>query len=107
MIAYDQKIEFYSISNVSDGYGGVTNSDKLELSTFAKITQMKQPRTIDVAQLSFPSVFAVEIQKRKNFEPTTAMFVKWRGENYNIISEPTTDDVRMGRTITFNIRKTV
>ena len=91
---YDQKVQFGNEGMVSDGAGGYVPGDVVILETFARIEQLKQSWNIEQVQMKLPSTYRVGVQVRKGFEPNITMWLKWRGEKYNIITSPVVEDVR-------------
>jgi SPP1 family predicted phage head-tail adaptor len=81
---YDQKIDFISFSNVSDGYGGTEPTETLVLSTFASVRQLRANDGIEASQMVFPVAYQVMVQVREGFTPTVAMMVKYRNQKYKI-----------------------
>lgn len=102
---YDQRIKFILIEDVDDGYGGSISQESVKLETFAVIEQLATSRDIEQAQLSLPATFRVKVMYRKGFEPSVNMRVSWRGVQYNIISSPIINQVRMSQEWTFDITK--
>ena len=100
---FDQKIQFVKEGQVSDGAGGYTPGDIPVLETYAAIEQLPQSRSIEQVQLQLPSTWRVSIHARKNFIPTVAMRVLWRGDRYNIITSPVVEGARYQKTQTFDI----
>ena len=100
---FDQKIEFFTEGQVSDGYGGTTPGDITVLKTFAAIEQLPQSRNIEQVQLSLPSTYRVSVMYRSGFTPSVKMMVKWRNEKFNIITSPVIDEVRITKQWTFDI----
>ncbi|WP_312364054.1 phage head closure protein [Sphingobacterium sp.] len=102
---YDQKIKFKSFEQVSNGSGGWIPTEVEVLSTWARIGQLKQSRNIEQVQMGLPSTYRVGVQVRKNFEPTIAMVVEWKGSDYQIITSPTVENCRTGQEWVFDITK--
>ena len=102
---YDQKIEFISEGQASDGVGGYIPTITVELSTWARIEQLSASKNIDQAQTSFPAIFRIGVQARKGFEVTTEKSIRWRNEIYQIISSPVVSDVRFRKEWVFDIKK--
>lgn len=102
---FNEKIQFISEGTESDGAGGFIPSEKIELSTFAFIEQLKRNRDIEQAQLKLDAVYRVRMYDRKSLTITTKMRVKWNNMFYNIISTPEVDDVRMSRFLVFDMIK--
>lgn len=100
---YDQKIDFITEGETSDGYGGVTPSDTVELSTWAAIEQLKQSRSIEQVQMKLPSTYRVKVQVREGFYPTVNMRVKWNGQKFNILTSPVVENVRLKKEWIFDI----
>lgn len=102
---YDQKISFISYQDVPNGSGGYIPTSTIELSTWARITQLKQSRNIEQVQLGLPATYRVGVQKRKGFEPTISMVLQWKGNDYQIVNTPTVEEVRMGQEWVFDVIK--
>lgn len=81
---YDQKISFITQGTTTDNFGGVTPSEVVVLSTFARIEQLKAPWSIEQAQMSLPAVFRVGVQARRGFSVEDKQMVKWRDNLYRI-----------------------
>ena len=101
----DQRIEFFEEQSVQDDSGNYVVVGVSDLSTFAKIEQLKQSRKLEDAQLKFPSTYNVTILNRDGFFPNTNMVVKWRNDTYNVTSTPEIDDVRVQKFYSFIISK--
>ncbi len=99
---YDQKIEFLTDGQVSDGYGGTIPGDVVLLSTFAAIKQLPRASVLEQFEANLPSVYRVSVQAREGFYPGVGMRVRWRGEKYNIITSPTVENVRLQQEWTFD-----
>ena len=102
---YDQKIEFITEGDTSDGAGGYVPSITTDLATWARVEQLQTSKDIEQAQMQLPSIFRLGVQARKGFTITTAHSVKWRNEVYQIISSPTVSDVRMQKEWVFDIKR--
>lgn len=104
---YDQKIKFKEYGIISDGSGGYIPSEipTILLSTFARVNQIKQSWNIEQVQKSLPSTWRCGVMVRKGFEPAVDMVVEWRGEDYQIITSPVIESVRMGHEWTFDITR--
>ena len=100
---YNQRIKFVSDGLVPDGYGGVNVAETDILTTWASVEQMKQSRTIEQAQMKFPSTYVVKIQQRSGFEPDTSMLVVWKNKRYQIITAPETNDTLTNQELTFTM----
>lgn len=81
---YDQKVDFISYENISDGYGGTEPTETLVLSTFASVRQLRGNDGVEASQLVFPNTYQLTIQYREGFTPTVVMMVKYRGVVYKI-----------------------
>lgn len=102
---YDQKVQFISEGTVSDGGGGTIPSRVVELSTWARIYQLRASKDIEQAQMNLPSIFRVHIQARVGFEPSIRHIFEWNGEKYQIISGPVVESVRYRTEWQFDIKK--
>jgi len=102
---YDQKITFIRFQRVSNGSGGTVVTPVDVLATWARIDQLKQSRNIEQVQMGLPSTYRVGVQVRSGFEPSIAMVVRWRGEDYAIKTSPVVDNVRTGKEWVFDISK--
>lgn len=100
---YDQKIEFVTFGQISDGAGGFNPIEKSELKTWASVEQLRRNKDIQEAQIKLPNTYRVRVQVREGFYPKIEMVVKWRGNNYQMLSAPEVDDVRMGKEWIFDI----
>ena len=100
---YNQRIKFITDGVVPDGYGGVNVTQTDILVTWASVEQMKQSRTIEQAQMKFPSTYVVKIQQRSGFEPDTSMLVMWKNKRYQIITAPETDDTLTNQELIFTM----
>lgn len=100
---YDQKIQFLTEGEVSDGAGGTIPGDIPVLETFAAIEQLKQSRSIEQVQMRLPATYRVGVQVRKNFIPSVNMRVLWMGQKYSIITSPVVENVRYQQQWTFDI----
>lgn len=85
---YDQEITFNNLTAVSDGYGGYTNNSTPVLTTFARVEQLRQSRSLSEVQQSLPTALRVGIHY-ESFNPTLDNTVTWNGNQYNIITTPT------------------
>lgn len=81
---YDQKVDFISYSNVTDGYGGTEPTETLVLSTFASVRQLRGNDGVEASQMVFPNTYQLMVQVREGFTPTVAMMVKYRDVVYKI-----------------------
>ena len=99
----NQKIQFVTVGQVSDGAGGTVNQETIALTTFAFIEQLKRSRDLEQAQQMLKGVFRVVIYDRLGFAVNESMIVKWNSKKYSIISAPEIDDVRNRRFVTFDI----
>lgn len=102
---YDQKIEFITEGQTSDGAGGHIPSIDVVLATWARVEQLATSKNIEQAQMQLPSIFRLGVQARKGFTITTAHSVRWREEIYQIISSPTVADVRLQKEWIFDIKR--
>lgn len=104
---YDQKIKFKEYGIVSDGAGGYIPAENptIVLSTFARINQIKQSWNIEQLQKGLPSTWRVGVMVRKGFDPNIGMVVEWKGEDYQIITSPVIESIRMGQEWTFDITR--
>lgn len=101
---YDQKIQFVKWGKVSDGAGGYDPVEVVELTTFARIEQLKQSSNLEQAQLQLPATYRVGIMVRKGFEPVVGKDIKWRGSIYQINTTPQlVEGVRIQKEWVFDI----
>lgn len=100
---YDQKIQFGNEGQVSDGAGGFIPGENLLLNTFARIEQLRQSQSIEQVQKRLPSTYRVGVQVRAGFEPAKSMWVKWRGQKYDIITAPVVENLRMQKEWIFDM----
>lgn len=100
---YDQKIQFISYTQVSDGAGGYDSTEKVDLTTFARIEQLKVRADIEQSQMQLPAVYRVRVMVRKGFLPMVNSNVKWRGDIYQISTTPQVEDVRLQKEWVFDI----
>ncbi|GHE34881.1 head-tail adaptor protein [Sphingobacterium griseoflavum] len=104
---YDQKIVFLTFGSISNGAGGyIPDTEGAEvLSTFARVMQIRQSWNIEQVQKGLPTTYRVGVQIRSGFEPAVNMVVRWKGQDYQMITSPTVEDVRMGQEWVFDITK--
>lgn len=100
---YDQKVEFVSFTKVSDGAGGYIPTENVDLTTFARITQLKIKADIEQAQMNLPATYRVGVMVRSGFLPMVQNNVKWRGDLYQIITTPQVEGVRLQKEWVFDI----
>ena len=100
---YDQKISFITQGETSDTYGGVTPSEVVVLSTFARIEQLKTSANIEQAQLGLPAIFRVGVQSRSGFSIEPNHMVKWNNKLFNIIGTPLISSIRYNQEWVFDI----
>lgn len=100
---YDQKISFITQGETSDTYGGVTPSEVVVLSTFARIEQLKTSANIEQAQIGLPAVFRVGVQSRSGFSIEPKYMVKWNDKLFNIIGTPLISSIRYNQEWVFDI----
>lgn len=81
---YDQVIDFISYQNISDGFGGTTPTETLELSTYGWVKQLRGADSIEANEMVLPTVFQIGVQYRAAFTPNTSMMIKYRNEVYKI-----------------------
>ncbi len=82
--AYDQKLEFYTVGQIADGYGGFTASFDFELETFAAVKQLSGSNDLEQAQLGLPKTYLFKVQKRSGFIPNQSMQILYQGQYYVI-----------------------
>lgn len=102
---YDQRIEFVSFTKVSDGAGAYIPTEKVDLTTFARITQLKVRADLEQAQMQLPATYRVGIMVRSGFLPQVKNNVKWRGDLYQIITTPQVEGVRLQKEWVFDITR--
>lgn len=104
---YDQKIKFKEFGKVSNGSGGFITSltPTVILATFARISQLKQGRSIEELQIGLPPTFEVGVQVRYGFLPKKGMVVEWQGDDYQLISTPKVAKVRISQEWVFHITR--
>lgn len=100
---YDQRIEFISFNKVSDGAGGYDSIEKVDITTFARIEQLKVRADIEQSQMQLPAVYRVRIMVRSGFLPMVNNNVKWRGDIYQISTTPQVESVRLQKELVFDI----
>lgn len=93
---YDQKVTFRSYQDFDDGYGGNIPVATDVLTTFARAIQMRGSSTAEQAQLMLPNTYQIGVMIRTGFEPTTAMSVIYRSNEYKITGVEKIDE-RQGR----------
>lgn len=89
---YNKKIQIWQTAPVSDGFGGNIISETLLSNAWCKlITNPKNAnRQTDFGETETFDRLAIQLRKNKNlvYDPKT-MFFKYRGIDYNMVSEPT------------------
>ena len=88
---YNKKIEIWQTTPVSDGFGGNTITSTLLSNAWCKIiTNPKNTnRQTDFGETETFDRLAVQLRKNKNLVYNTqTMFFKYRGVDYNMVSEP-------------------
>jgi hypothetical protein len=100
---YDQKIQFASGGQESDGYGGYNPVMTVQLETRARIKQLKISGNIEQAQLQLPTTYRVGVKARSGFTPSVQNIVIWKGQNYRIINAPVVESVRYQKEWVFDI----
>jgi len=103
--SYDQKIEFVSFGTIEDGAGGYDPVEKIDLTTFASIAQLKQSSNLEQAQLLLPATYRVRMMVRNGFLPQVKNAVKWRGDLYEISTTPQVEGVRLQKEWVFDITR--
>jgi hypothetical protein len=88
---YNKKIEIWQTAPVSDGFGGNITSETLLSSSWCKIiTNPKNAnRQTDFGETETFDRLSVQLRKNVviSYDPKT-MFFKYRGVEYNMVSEP-------------------
>lgn len=100
---YDQKVQFVSFTKESDGAGGYIPTENVDLTTFARITQLKIKADIEQTQMNLPATYRVGVMVRSGFLPMVQNNVKWRGDLYQIITTPQVEGVRLQKEWMFDI----
>lgn len=100
---YDQRIQFISFTKVSNGSGGKIPTEKVDLTTFARISQLKVKADIEQSQMQLPAVYRVGVMVRSGFLPQVKNSVKWRGDIYQISTTPQVEGVRLQKEWVFDI----
>lgn len=102
---YDQEIKLYDIVRESNGYGGYDNNFVLNMTTFARVEQLKQSKSLLEVQQSLPTAYRVGIHFDA-FTPTLDNVIGWNGDIYTIITTPTrVDKTRNTKEWVFDIAK--
>ena len=90
---FRKRIEIYQLTNVPDGFGGNTISESLLGESWCDITTVSG---VDVTEFGINNTqLVVEITTRKRSDlnyNTINQLIKYKGENYTIISFPTDQD---------------
>ena len=100
----NHKIQFIKEEKQQDNTGGYEVVEVVELETWAKIEQLKVQKDIEQANAKLPRVFRVTIRERKDFYPEVDNLIKWKGEQFVIISSPQIDETIRSRFLTFDMK---
>jgi len=82
----NQRIRIVTYLNTDDGVGGVTYTETIYWETSATVLQLKASRTLESNQEKLKPVFKFEVRFRDDKVVIEDMIVKWRGEDFKIIS---------------------
>lgn len=101
--AYDQRIQFISFGQVSDGAGGYTPVEEVLLTTLARFDQLKQSGSLEKVLMGLPTAYRLGIMVRSGFEIKVGMLVKWKDVVYKVLNAPTVVSVRYQKEWVFDI----
>jgi SPP1 family predicted phage head-tail adaptor len=82
--SYDQSITFGNFGSTDDGYGGAVVSWTPELTTFARIMQIRGGNQVESLQLTLPRTYRMGVQWRSTFQPDESMQILYRGAYHKI-----------------------
>src|SRR5690625_8015334 len=91
-VKYNVKVEFISLQDVDDGYGGTKPEEALLRNTFARMIQVGARRDIEQMQIGMPKTYRIGIYKRKAYEPKSSHFVDFKG-SINVIKNVVADEI--------------
>lgn len=100
---YDQKIQFVSFGQISDGAGGYIPDEVVDLTTFARIDQLKVSADLEQSQMQLPETYRVRMMVRSGFNPTVKNMIKWRDDLFEISNAPQVEGVRLQKEWIFDI----
>jgi SPP1 family predicted phage head-tail adaptor len=90
--SYDQKINFKSFQNISDGFGGTVPNFVNLITTFAAVKITKAFNITEAGQMELPLIYTFRIQYRNSFIPTVAMRITYKDKDIQIKSIQENDE---------------
>ena len=88
-----EKVSVLSYGSQDDGYGGTIPSVTVDFEMWAQIEQLRTGKDIEQAQITLPATYRMRSRK----EVTAKSGIRWRGQDYSVISTPWVDHVRRTR----------
>ena len=89
---FNKRVEIWTLTPVSNGFGGYTNSEALTSTSWAKIETIKPSRSdlnTDTGVLDASNSIMITLRKREDLTYNlSTMFIKYRGEKYIINNFP-------------------
>ena len=93
---FNKRIEIWQTASVSDGFGGLTVSDALLSSSWAKITSNQPGKASNVSDFGITDgqrvvMFTLRLRNDLDYNVET-QYIKYRGKKYSIVTAPTNID---------------